>query len=141
MQRCRQTAAPLEKLWQQPAEIMTAVAEIPAPSLGPEQRSVWLQHAMAGTWAQLQQRAQPGWPDYLGWRSALLQRIHALTHDSVIFSHYIAINAIVGAALRNDNMVCMRPDHASITVIDAQAGNLHVVELGRQAETLVLTRN
>src|SRR5689334_22809824 len=57
--RCRQTASPLEQLWQRPAQIMPAVAEIPAPPLGLEPRHLWLQQAMAGTWSQLQQRQQP----------------------------------------------------------------------------------
>ena len=140
MLRCRQTAAPLENLWQQQAEVMPPVAEIPAPPLSLDQRHLWLQQAMAGSWTQLQQRSQPGWPDYLAWRNTLLERITALVEDSVVFSHYIAINVIVGSALRNDSMVCFRPDHASITTVDITGGTVQAVELGQQADTLVLTR-
>lgn len=136
--RCRETAAPLERAWQRPAQLLPEVAEIPAPPH--VERHLWLQQAMAGTWTQLQQRALAGWPDYLGWRRALLDRVAALTADSVIFSHYIAINAIVAAARNDDAVVCFRPDHASVTLVEVRSGQLELVELGRQAETLVLTR-
>jgi broad specificity phosphatase PhoE len=140
MQRCRHTAAPLENLWQRPAEVMLPVAEIPAPPLSLEHRHVWLQRAMAGTWPQLQEHSPSGGPDHLAWRSALLQRIAAVPEDSVVFSHYIAINVVVGAALGSDDMICFRPDHASITIIDTAGSSVRIVELGKQAETLVLTR-
>jgi broad specificity phosphatase PhoE len=140
LQRCRQTAAALAPIWQRPAQLMTEVAEIPAPPLPLEQRHLWLQRAMAGTWSQLQQRSQPDWPDYIGWRRTLLARVTALHEDSVIFSHYIAINAIVAATREEDAVVCFRPDHASLSIVEAQGGKLHLIELGQQAETLVLTR-
>ena len=140
MLRCRQTATPLEQSWQRSVEIMLPVAEIPAPPLGIDQRHLWLQQAMAGTWAQLQQQRQPDWPDYLAWRDSLLARIAALAEDCVIFSHYIAINAVVGAAQHSDEIICFRPDHASITTIDVVDGTVHIVELGKQADTLVLAR-
>jgi broad specificity phosphatase PhoE len=140
LQRCRQTAAALEPLWRRPAQLMTEVAEIPAPPLPLEQRHLWLQQAMAGTWTQLQQRSQPDWPDYLGWRRTLLARVTALDEDSVIFSHYIAINAIVAASRDEDAVVCFKPDHASLSIVEVQGGKLQLVELGQQAQTLVLTR-
>jgi broad specificity phosphatase PhoE len=140
MQRCRQTAAPLENCWQRQAELLPPVSEIPAPSVSLDQRQRWLQQATAGTWTHLQQQRQAGWPDHLAWRNALLECITAVTEDSVIFSHYIAINAVVGAALGSDNMICFRPDHASISTIDITAGALRIVALGKQADTLVLMR-
>jgi broad specificity phosphatase PhoE len=138
--RCRETAAALEELWQRPATVLPEVAEIPAPPLPLEQRHLWLQQAMAGTWLQLQQQAPADWPDYLGWRRTLLERVTSFAQDSVIFSHFVAINAIVAAARNEDAVVCFRPDHASISVLEVRAGKLELVELGQQAETLVLTR-
>jgi broad specificity phosphatase PhoE len=140
LQRCRQTAAPLEASWQRAAEILPAVAEIPAPP-DVHERHLWLQQAMAGTWLQLEQRAQPGWPDYQQWRGAMLRRLRDLSEDSVIFTHYIAINVVVGAALDDERVVCFRPDHASITIVEIEAASLRLIELGQQAETLVLARS
>jgi len=34
--------------------------------------------------------------------------------------------------------VCFRPDHASITCVEAVNGNMRVIELGRQRDTSIL---
>jgi hypothetical protein len=95
---------------------------------------------MRGTWRELRERAPPGSIDYLQWRRSIVDALLAVLRDSVIFTHYIAINVAVGAAQARDDVLCFRPDHASVTVIDAIAGRLQLVELGREAATDVLTR-
>jgi broad specificity phosphatase PhoE len=140
MRRCRETAEPLEKSWNASAVPFPAVAEIPSPPLSLEARHQWLQAAMAGTWRQLQDSAPAQSPDFLTWRHDMLEAVRRIPEDAVIFSHFIAINAIVGAASGSDNVVCFRPDHASITVVSTAAGQFKVLELGRQAITSVLTR-
>ncbi|HEY6643888.1 phosphoglycerate mutase family protein [Povalibacter sp.] len=140
MRRCRETAQPLEQMWQQSAKVLTPVAEIPAPPLAVAARRDWLNRGMRGTWQELQADSPPGSPDYLAWREALLDSLMALEHDSVIFTHFIAINAAVAAARRSPNVVCFRPDHASVTVVETSGRDFKVMVLGREAETGVLMR-
>lgn len=132
LQRCRETAAPLAALWGVPATILDAVGEIPSPPLSLSERQAWLRKATAGSWAELKRGAPAGSPDFDAWRASLLGALRAMTRDSVVFSHYIAINAVVGAAQDDDRVVCFRPDHASVTTIEAAAGAISVRELGRQ---------
>jgi broad specificity phosphatase PhoE len=133
LQRCCETAAPLAAIWGVPATILDAVGEIPSPPLSLSERQEWLRKATAGTWAELKQGAPAGSPDFDAWRAALLGAVRGMTGDAVIFSHFVAINAIVGAAQRNERVVCFRPDHASVTTIEVAAGGISVRELGRQA--------
>lgn len=140
MRRCRETAAPLAQLWFCDAELMPTVAEIPSPSLGLAARHDWLIAAMRGTWQQLYANAPPGSIDYLAWRRQLIDSLLAIDRDCVISTHFIALNVAVGAAQRRDEVVCFRPDYASVTVLEVDGGRLRVIELGRQAETLVLAR-
>ena len=140
LRRCRETAMPAEQAWNQRAELFSAVAEIPAPPLTLVSRAEWLTAAMRGSWAALQQSAPPGSPDYMQWRRNLLAALTALPHDSVIFSHFIAINVVVAAARNVEDVVCFRPDHASVTTIETVGDAFKVIELGRQADTTVLTR-
>jgi broad specificity phosphatase PhoE len=140
MRRCRETAQPLQRLWDRPAELLLPVAEIPSPPVDLAARKQWLAAAMQGTWTELQANAPPGSIDYLSWRDALLRSLTAIESDCVIFTHYIAINAVAAAAQGHDRVVCFRPDHASVTTVETRAGRLHGVELGREADTLVLTR-
>jgi broad specificity phosphatase PhoE len=140
MLRCRETAEPLAQLWFCGAELMPAVAEIPSPQLELAARHDWLIATMRGTWQQLHANAPPGSIDYLAWRKQLIDALLAVEHDCVICTHFIALNVAVGAAQHRDEVVCFRPDYASITVIDVDNRRLRVVDLGKQAETLVLAR-
>jgi broad specificity phosphatase PhoE len=140
MRRCRETARPLENIWFCNVELMASVAEIPSPPIPPTARRDWLIASMRGTWQQLHEKAPAGSIDYLQWRRTLIESLLAIEHDCVIYTHFIAINAAVGSAQKSDDVVCVRPDHASVTVIGNDQGRLRVIELGREADTLVLAR-
>ena len=140
MLRCRETAAPLESQWRTTASVFPEVAEIPSPPLHPGARQEWLQAAMQGTWQSLQASTPPGSPDLFAWRRDLLAALCALHEDSVIFSHYVVLNVVIGAATGSDDVVCFRPDHGSVTTVETSGTNFRVIELGRQASTTALAR-
>jgi hypothetical protein len=95
---------------------------------------------MRGTWRELNDLAPAGSPDYRAWRRTLLDSLANLPHDCIVFTHFIAINAAVVAAHSREDVVCFRPDHASITCVEAESGILWLVELGREADTTILPR-
>src|SRR5689334_18383218 len=68
LRRCRETALPLERLWQRTAAVLQPVAELPSPALDLSARHEWLRQAMQGTWRELCDSAPAGSPDYLAWR-------------------------------------------------------------------------
>jgi broad specificity phosphatase PhoE len=131
LRRCRETAAPLASMWGVEPLIDAAVGEIvsPADHAGLAARSEWLRAAMQGTWSALG-------PELAAWRDAVIDRVRAIQTDTVVHSHFIAINVLVGAALGDDRVVCFAPDNCSWTVLDVDA-KIEVVELGRQATTEV----
>lgn len=140
LRRCRETSAALCELWKCDAIVLPSVAEIPSPIVDRETRREWLTTALNGTWRELPERSPPGPIDYLEWRRSVIGALQALPHDCVVFTHYIAINVAVGAAQQRDEVVCFRPDHASVTVFETGAHGLRLIELGREAQTGVLTR-
>jgi broad specificity phosphatase PhoE len=138
LRRCRETAVPLCELWQCAATVLTSVAEIPSPPLDREAKREWLTAGMTGTWRELHERAPAGSIDYLDWRRSVVDALNALPHDCVVFTHYIAINVAAAAAQGREEVVCFRPDHASVTVLETGEQGLRLVELGREAQTGVL---
>jgi broad specificity phosphatase PhoE len=140
LRRCRETAVPLSRLWNREATVLPSVAEIPSPPLDREARREWLTAAMLGTWPELHASAPAGSIDYLDWRRSVVDALLAVPHDCVIFTHYIAINVAASAAQKREEVVCFRPDHASVTIVDAGPRGLELVQLGREAQTNVLTR-
>ena len=129
--RCRQTAAPLASAWQVEPVVETAVAEIPSPEGVPMgDRIDWLRAAMQGTWADLG-------PRYVAYRDHAVGVLAAMAADSVVFSHFVAINAAIGMATRDDRLVVRSLDNCSVTVIDVVGGVVQLVESGHEADTLI----
>ena len=97
---------------------------------GDGERTAWLRRAVEGSWSDLGQV-------HARWRSGVVDRLLALTADTVIVSHFVAINAAIGAAVGEDRFVVARLDNCSVTVIDVVDGTLRLVEIGREADTLI----
>jgi len=130
MRRTRETAAPLEARWGTTGLVEPAVSEIPSPSNDLQVRRAWLDRAMAGRWPDLD-------PEYVAWRQGVVERLLAIDEDSVVVSHFIAINAAVGRAMGDDRVVCFRPDNGSRTIVETGGGGLRLVSLGAEAVTEV----
>jgi broad specificity phosphatase PhoE len=128
--RARETAAPLERLWQSHARIEPGIAEVPSPDIPIETRGEWLRGIMMGAWSQADAMRQ-------FWRGEVVATLLRQQRDAVLFSHFVAINVAVGAALNDDRVTLFTPANASITVFDVANGRLTLVEKGREAETVV----
>lgn len=135
LRRCQETSGPLSELWNTTPIIEPRVAEIPSPvGIALEERVEWLRVAMAGTWAQL------GMSDgdvYTQYRQDLLNTLSAMPHDAVIFSHFIAINVVIGEAFSDDRLVVKSLDNCSVTSVLVHEGKFTIEEMGREANTLI----
>jgi len=128
--RTRETAIPLVELWNHPPRIEARVAEIPSPTENLSERSDWLRGVMADKWTHLDQ-------DLLNWRQGVIDAILDMREDSIVFSHFIAINVIVGEAEGDDRVVNFLPDNASITIIETDGSGIRLLEKGIEAGTKV----
>jgi broad specificity phosphatase PhoE len=126
LRRTRETAAPLSELWRTELLIEEAVAEIPSPTDNLQERVAWLREFMAGSW----RNATPALAE---WRESVIAALLAVPEDTVIFSHYIAINVATGAAIGDDRVVVFSPDNCSITVFENEGGALRLIEKGDEA--------
>jgi broad specificity phosphatase PhoE len=127
LRRARETAAPLEQRWRTAAIVDEGVGEIPSPTDDLAERGAWLLDAMRGTWSDLG-------GEYRRWRDGVVARLLKVDRDTVVFTHFIAINVAVGAATRDDRVVTFVPDNGSCTVLANDGGELQVLDLGHQAQ-------
>jgi broad specificity phosphatase PhoE len=133
LRRCRETAEPTAEGLGVNLQIDPVVGEIPTPkALSAEARPGWLREAFQGTWAQIE-----GDLDYDAWRGDIVAALLARGHTAV-FSHYVAINAVVSRLTGDERVLAFRPDHASITVLETDGKTLSLIERGREAATAVL---
>lgn len=132
LRRCRETASPLATRWGVTPQIESRVSEIPSPD-GIEfgARVPWLRAAMGGTWADLGAR-------YTDYRDQVVDTVRRLPDRTVVVSHFVAINTVIGAALGDDRVLLHRLDNTSVTVIGVgDDGSLHLIESGLEADTLI----
>lgn len=129
--RCRSTAEPLCVAWGIEPVVEPAVAEIPSPDgVDRADRVDWLRTAMRGCWADLG-------PRYTDYRDAVVRRILAMDQDTVVVSHFVAINAVIGACSDDDRLVILSLDNASVTTVELVDGAMRLVEGGAEADTLI----
>jgi broad specificity phosphatase PhoE len=57
---------------------------------------------------------------------------------AAVFSHYVAINAVISHLDGDERVLVFRPDHASISTLETDGERLTLVERGREASTQVL---
>lgn len=129
--RCRSTAAVYAARIGVEPHVEPAVAEIPSPE-GVElaDRVDWLRAAMEGCWTDLG-------PRYTRYRDAVVARVASCRDDTVVFSHFVAINAVIGACLGDDRLVIRRLDNCSVTTVEVDGDRLRLVEGGHEADTLI----
>jgi broad specificity phosphatase PhoE len=129
--RCQETAQPFATAKNTPISIHAEVSEIPTPSnIAFDQRGPWLQQAMAGTWQELGQQ-------FVDYKNDIGNFVKNLQHDTVIFSHFIAINVVIGEALSDDRLVVKSLDNCSVTTVVVHEGTFTIEEMGREADTLI----
>ena len=112
MRRARETALPLERRFGTTARVESRVGEIATPDgIGLAERGTWLRDLMDRRWPDLG-------PELRHWRQGVLDALAELSADTIVVTHYIAINVAVGASRGDDRVVNTRPANASVTVID-----------------------
>lgn len=133
LRRCRETAMPTAEALGVEIEIDPAVGEIPTPKgLSAEDRPAWLREVFQGRWADAK-----GDLDYDAWRRDVAASL-AARGGTAVFSHYVAINAVMSLLADDDRVLVFRPDHASISTLETDGAALALIERGREASTGVL---
>lgn len=130
MRRCQETASAFENLIGAEAPIEPRVSEIETPH-GLADRAAWLKTVMAGRWDEADH-------DFTPWRHAALDAVSALPDGAVVFSHFIAINAIAGLLDGREEVIVFRPGHCSVTRLERDGDSLKIAEWGSEAATRVL---
>jgi broad specificity phosphatase PhoE len=131
LKRCHETSAPLSQRWDAAPTIAQEVAELPSPMKDLQERGAWIRNLMQGTWRD----ADSAVLDL--WRKSVIDRVKAIDQDTVVFSHFVAINVIVGHIMDDDAVVVFAPDNCSVTVLETDGEQLSLIEKGSEADTAV----
>ncbi|MFT5414108.1 MAG: putative phosphoglycerate mutase [Gammaproteobacteria bacterium] len=124
LMRALETAAPLTKLCRSPIAIDERFIEVPlAPDLAI--RKAWLTGVATLCWPKVSEEIGQ-------WREAAWTALLAVPRESVIFTHFMLINALVSRATADDRLVCFEPDYGSVTRLRVSPRKgCDVLDLGR----------
>lgn len=127
--RAQETAQPLAQRLSAPVAVNDVFREIPSP-VPLAQRQDWLRQFMRERW---ETQGEP----LLAWRDAALSALQQAESTTVVFTHFLVINAVAGQVLGREETLCFWPDNGSITHLRLQAGSLQLVSLGREMRSVV----
>lgn len=130
MARCQETGSFFANSSDLNLSIVPAVTEIPTPS-DVTDRVPWLRALMSGEWKDAPDLVQ-------NWRRGLIDKLTELPDGTVVFTHFVAINAIVGHLEGTDTVTVFRPNYCSVTTVENTAGELRLFARGDSLETKVL---
>jgi len=129
LRRARETAVPLENTLNSEVSVNQAFREIPAP-VPRAQRQAWLKSIAHQTWDEQHLMVRK-------WRQSMLNELRKIQRPTVVFTHFMVLNAIVAALTAEDKVICFLPDNATVTTLRLQADSLQLVELGPQFKTFI----
>lgn len=131
MKRCQETAAPYAAFIGAKPHVEPRVSEIRAP-VDVEDRQAWLLARFPWRTSGASRAWQTLEPELHIWRDAMLNFVRGVREDAAVFTHFIAINVMTGAAMGSDDTIVCRPDHASITEIEVHNGTLRLVRMANE---------
>ena len=129
LQRARETARPMARALAADVAIAEPFREIPTPVERGDRQS-WLNAIARQRWGEQEALVRD-------WREALLGRLRQVSEPTVVFTHFMVLNAIVSELTGDGRVVCFLPDNASVTTVRWAGDDLKLVELGRQFRTRV----
>lgn len=127
--RAQETAEPLARVLGLQVEIDDTFREVPSP-VPLAQRQDWLRRFMKERW-----ESQP--PALHEWRRRSFAQVLAMRKPTVVFTHFLVLNAIVGQLMDRKDILCFLPDNGSVTHLSHTGSRLQLVELGREMQTVV----
>jgi broad specificity phosphatase PhoE len=130
LRRCDETAAPYAAQRGAAPVLEARVGEVAAPA-GVIDRRAWLLGEFPWRGGPMRHWRDLA-PELAAWRAAMLGFVGGLPEDTVVFTHFVAINVIVGAALGRDETIVCKPGYASITELSLDRGALKLVALGEE---------
>jgi broad specificity phosphatase PhoE len=120
LRRCRETAAPLAAQWREVPTIEPDVGEIKAPDHDLATRGPWLASVLGSEWPEMP-------PAQQAWRDAVVACLLSLEQDTIVVTHFVAINVAIGAATVDDRVVCRRVGNCSTTMLESDGNTLMLV--------------
>lgn len=130
LQRAQETAIPFQESLNLLPRINRNFAEVPSPGIALADRRNWLKGLFSKKVNELEQ-------PQIEWRNNIISGIQSLEKNTLIFSHFMTINAVVGWIRGNEKLVSYYPNYCSITKIERVGDAFFIRSFGKELSTVV----
>ena len=128
--RAKMTAEPLIKKFNKELIVKDAYSEIPSNDIDNSQKKTWLKDVMNTEIKDL--------PDFVvNWRNKIIKHSLGLSQNTIIFTHFMVINALVGSLLKKNAIMCFYPNYVSVTKITFENKEIKSISLGDERKTII----
>ena len=128
--RARETALPLQNKLGAQVKISNTYTEIPSPGILLSDRKEWLRKIFNAKVSELEE-------PQIKWRKNIITSLQLIKKDTIVFSHFMVINSVVGWINDSNKVVSFHPDNCSITKIKKHEEKFKITELGRDLPTII----
>ena len=130
LKRALETGEKLKTKLNKRLSIDSTYAEIPSPGVSFKNRQKWLKEIFNKKIDELEKPQK-------NWRENIISEIKKIENSTIIFSHFMVINTIVGYVKKDESMVCFYPDNCSITKLNKFEDEIHLVNLGSELSSRI----
>ena len=128
--RAKMTAEPLIKKFNKELIINNAYSEIPSDDIDNSQKKAWLTNIMNTEIKDL--------PDsVVNWRDNIIKGSLNVSYNTIVFTHFMVINALIGSLLKNNALMYFYPNYVSVTKITFENKEVKSISLGDEKKTII----
>ena len=128
--RAIQTAKPLVDILKKDLIVKKEFSEIPAPKIDSKEKQRWLKNIMSLPIDKLPK-------DVNLWRQNLLKVMSSLEKNTIVFTHFMVINALIGYIVKNKTLLYFYPANASVTKVFLKNGTPSSYQVGENKKTFI----
>ena len=106
--------------------------ELPSPIKDLNKRVTWLKRVLPLNWEELEEDTESKLSniDYYLWRKKIINKIISFKNETVIFTHFVVINYVIGKIMNSNKVINFYPDNCSITEIGIENNKMELIKLG-----------
>ena len=95
----------------------------------------WLKRVLPLNWEELEKDKESKLSniDYYLWRKKIISKIISFKNETVIFTHFVVINNVIGKITNSKKVINFYPDNCSITEIGIENNKMELIKLGNNS--------
>ena len=128
--RAIETAKPLSEKFKKELIIENIFTEIPSLNIEPDKKQEWLKNIL-----QMNKNDLP--ENITKWKDNIISKTKAFSQDSVVFTHFIVINALLSELNSETKLLYFYPDYTSIVKITIEDGEFRNFSIDKDKKTFI----